>query len=237
MQRELVEELGYECDRLVPISAFYVSPGGSSERVFLYYAEVDASDRAGDGGGVPAEGEAIESWPWASTSCSRWSGTEPSRTPRRSSAPSGSNAAPSAEERRPQPAEHRPASRRRARSRRTRFRTVRRWISTAEAVEVRMVKMPVSRRPAPPPSRPGPRRPRRRSVRRAPVVAEPADVGLAERPLPGERLPGHAPRPVIVPLDLAHLRESQRLPGRAVEADHRADATGPGARRAGSCRA
>ena len=60
MQRELVEELGYECDRLVPISAFYVSPGGSSERVFLYYAEVDASDRVGDGGGVPAEGEAIE---------------------------------------------------------------------------------------------------------------------------------------------------------------------------------
>ena len=60
MQRELVEELGYESDRLVPISTFYVTPGGSSERVFLYYAEVDASDRVGDGGGVSAEGEAIE---------------------------------------------------------------------------------------------------------------------------------------------------------------------------------
>jgi ADP-ribose pyrophosphatase len=60
MRRELVEELGYEADQLVPISSFYVSPGGSSERVHLYYAEVSAADRVGDGGGVPAEGEMIE---------------------------------------------------------------------------------------------------------------------------------------------------------------------------------
>ena len=38
---------------LVPISAFYVSPGGSSERVFLYYAEVDASDRVRRRSGPP----------------------------------------------------------------------------------------------------------------------------------------------------------------------------------------
>jgi nudix-type nucleoside diphosphatase (YffH/AdpP family) len=60
MRRELVEELGYEADDLVPISTFYVSPGGSSERVHLFYAEVDASDRVGQGGGVPSEGEVIE---------------------------------------------------------------------------------------------------------------------------------------------------------------------------------
>jgi ADP-ribose pyrophosphatase len=60
MRRELVEELGYEADRLVHVSSFYVSPGGSSERVHLYYAEVDASDRVGDGGGLPSEGEVIE---------------------------------------------------------------------------------------------------------------------------------------------------------------------------------
>jgi ADP-ribose pyrophosphatase len=60
MQRELAEELGYEADEMVSIGTFYASPGGSSERVFLYYAEVDASDRVGDGGGVPSEGEVIE---------------------------------------------------------------------------------------------------------------------------------------------------------------------------------
>jgi ADP-ribose pyrophosphatase len=60
MRRELVEELGYEADDLEPISTFYVSPGGSSERVHLYYAEVSTSDRVGDGGGVPSEGEVIE---------------------------------------------------------------------------------------------------------------------------------------------------------------------------------
>jgi ADP-ribose pyrophosphatase len=60
LRRELVEELGYEPDRVEAIAAFYVSPGGSSERVFLYYASVSAAGRVGDGGGLPAEGEDIE---------------------------------------------------------------------------------------------------------------------------------------------------------------------------------
>src|SRR5688572_10147660 len=40
MRRELPEEVGYQVDQLRHISTFYVSPGGSSERIFLYYAEV-----------------------------------------------------------------------------------------------------------------------------------------------------------------------------------------------------
>ena len=59
IERELVEELGYEAAHIEPIAAFYVSPGGSSERVFLYYAEVSESGRVSDGGGLAAEGEDI----------------------------------------------------------------------------------------------------------------------------------------------------------------------------------
>jgi ADP-ribose pyrophosphatase len=60
MRRELVEELGYEPSHLEPIGCFYVSPGGSSERLFLYYAEVSHEGRVGDGGGLADEGEDIE---------------------------------------------------------------------------------------------------------------------------------------------------------------------------------
>jgi ADP-ribose pyrophosphatase len=60
LRRELIEELGYEADRVEPIATFYVSPGGSSERILLYFTEVGAGGRVGDGGGLPSEGEAIE---------------------------------------------------------------------------------------------------------------------------------------------------------------------------------
>jgi nudix-type nucleoside diphosphatase (YffH/AdpP family) len=45
--REVHEETGYQVspERLVPISQFYVSPGGTSERIYLYYAEVTEADR------------------------------------------------------------------------------------------------------------------------------------------------------------------------------------------------
>jgi hypothetical protein len=36
-----------------------VSPGGTSERIILFYAEVTNEDRIGSGGGVEAEGENI----------------------------------------------------------------------------------------------------------------------------------------------------------------------------------
>jgi ADP-ribose pyrophosphatase len=59
--KELLEEAGYAVrGGLQPIATFYVSPGGTSERIFLYLGEVDAGERAGEGGGVAAEGEDIE---------------------------------------------------------------------------------------------------------------------------------------------------------------------------------
>jgi ADP-ribose pyrophosphatase len=62
MKRELVEELGLSVERLQHISTFYTSPGASSERVWLYYAEVDESDRVGPGGGLESENEDIQTY-------------------------------------------------------------------------------------------------------------------------------------------------------------------------------
>ena len=59
IRRELIEEIGYRPRRLRHISTFYVSPGGTSERIILFYAEVTNEDRIGSGGGVEAEGENI----------------------------------------------------------------------------------------------------------------------------------------------------------------------------------
>ena len=60
VRREVEEESGYQVHALEHVSTFYTSPGGSSERIHLYYAAVGATDRVGDGGGVASEGEDIE---------------------------------------------------------------------------------------------------------------------------------------------------------------------------------
>jgi ADP-ribose pyrophosphatase len=60
VRRELIEELGYAPSHLEPIGCFYLSPGGSSERVFLFYAEVSESDHVSAGGGLASEGEDID---------------------------------------------------------------------------------------------------------------------------------------------------------------------------------
>jgi ADP-ribose pyrophosphatase len=59
LRREIAEELGYRADRIDHIATFYVSPGGSSERILLYYAEVGGDERVSEGGGVPGEYEDI----------------------------------------------------------------------------------------------------------------------------------------------------------------------------------
>ena len=59
MRQELLEETGYRAGNLEHIGTFYPSPGGSSERIVLFYAEVTNADRIGRGGGLPAEGEDI----------------------------------------------------------------------------------------------------------------------------------------------------------------------------------
>ncbi|MFM9983885.1 MAG: NUDIX domain-containing protein [Flavobacteriales bacterium] len=59
-KREVMEELGYRCESLQSISHFYVSPGGTSERIWLFYSEVQSSDKIGDGGGLDSEHENIQ---------------------------------------------------------------------------------------------------------------------------------------------------------------------------------
>jgi len=60
LRREVLEETGYTVEAFEHIGSFYVSPGGSSERIILYYAEVSGQSIAGPGGGLESEGEDIE---------------------------------------------------------------------------------------------------------------------------------------------------------------------------------
>jgi nudix-type nucleoside diphosphatase (YffH/AdpP family) len=53
--RETFEETGYRIANPKLISKFFSSPGGTSERIFLYFAEVRDSDKIGAGGGLPNE--------------------------------------------------------------------------------------------------------------------------------------------------------------------------------------
>jgi nudix-type nucleoside diphosphatase (YffH/AdpP family) len=48
IRREIREETGYAVEKLESISTFYVTPGGSNERVFLFSAEVGATAAARD---------------------------------------------------------------------------------------------------------------------------------------------------------------------------------------------
>ncbi len=61
IRREIREEIGYEVrEPLTHIATFYVSPGGTSERNMLYYAEVSNADHVSAGGGKVSEHEDIE---------------------------------------------------------------------------------------------------------------------------------------------------------------------------------
>lgn len=44
IRREMLEEVGYRADALTLVSNGYVSPGSSSERIFLFYAPVNTDD-------------------------------------------------------------------------------------------------------------------------------------------------------------------------------------------------
>jgi nudix-type nucleoside diphosphatase (YffH/AdpP family) len=44
IRREMMEEIGYRANKLVAIGHYYVSPGATSERIFLYYAPVKTAD-------------------------------------------------------------------------------------------------------------------------------------------------------------------------------------------------
>lgn len=58
--REVHEETGYRITHAKPIFTFFSSPGGSSERTYLFYAEVRMGDKVAEGGGLAHDGEDIE---------------------------------------------------------------------------------------------------------------------------------------------------------------------------------
>lgn len=59
MRREIMEESGYRVEKLKRICKFYVTPGGSSERIHLFYGTITSGDKEHEGGGVLSEGEDI----------------------------------------------------------------------------------------------------------------------------------------------------------------------------------
>ena len=56
-RREVQEETGLDVETLEHIATFYPSPGGSSERIFLYYSEVFRDQVDGEIGGLACERE------------------------------------------------------------------------------------------------------------------------------------------------------------------------------------
>lgn len=60
IQREAIEEMGYEVHNLHLVTAMYASPASFGERVWCYTATYTPSDKVSDGGGAENEGEDIE---------------------------------------------------------------------------------------------------------------------------------------------------------------------------------
>ena len=59
LRRELMEELGYRVSSFRKVASFFVSPGGTSERIHLFYAAIRPEDKIAAGGGLVSEGEDI----------------------------------------------------------------------------------------------------------------------------------------------------------------------------------
>jgi len=61
IRRELMEEVGYQVQDLTLIGSFYVSPGATSERIFLYYAKVTPDNLVDpEASGLAAEKEDVK---------------------------------------------------------------------------------------------------------------------------------------------------------------------------------
>jgi len=60
IKREIEEEIGYEVKEVCKIGHYYLSPGGTTERIFIFYAEVNQTDKTRSGGGKIGESEDIK---------------------------------------------------------------------------------------------------------------------------------------------------------------------------------
>lgn len=58
IKREIEEEIGYKTDSIEYIDECYMSPGGSTELIYVYYCEV--SEKISKGGGLEEEDEEID---------------------------------------------------------------------------------------------------------------------------------------------------------------------------------
>jgi nudix-type nucleoside diphosphatase (YffH/AdpP family) len=56
---EALEEAGYRLGHLSRLTTVYPSPGGSSERIFLYWSDLSQAERVSSGGGQAESGEDI----------------------------------------------------------------------------------------------------------------------------------------------------------------------------------
>ena len=59
-KREIAEEIGYQVNNMEFIGEYFASPGGSSEKVNAFYAEVNSTDKIFKGGGLDSEQEDIQ---------------------------------------------------------------------------------------------------------------------------------------------------------------------------------
>ncbi|SLN59924.1 NUDIX domain-containing protein [Oceanibacterium hippocampi] len=59
MRREILEETGYRVGALESWGWYFASPGGSAERVHMFYGEIGSGDRVAGGGGLDHEHEDI----------------------------------------------------------------------------------------------------------------------------------------------------------------------------------
>lgn len=60
VRQEVEEEIGYKMNTIELICKSFVSPGGCSEQTYLYYAEVNSTDKTLKGGGLESEQEDIQ---------------------------------------------------------------------------------------------------------------------------------------------------------------------------------
>ena len=60
VKKEVEEEIGYNIEDVEFINSFFVSPGGTSERLFLFYSEVNSANKVYEGGGMKYEKEDIQ---------------------------------------------------------------------------------------------------------------------------------------------------------------------------------
>lgn len=65
MQREILEETGYQAKQVKFVQTFFISPGISSERLHLFFAQVRSEDKIQIGGGLDTEAEHIHVIHWS----------------------------------------------------------------------------------------------------------------------------------------------------------------------------